>query len=436
MSLNSKDTARIGRALVFIHQNSAPITDPTVRAQMESLLTAGRAMDFVARIHGIPSLTETTLKSYATFAGIGERSLFVEYLPILKSAGVVDYNISEFGNLVDFSEFVGVTGTVLGQAIKVLDALNPSPEEFAILNSVELGSAAPLASADHLEQLTKRGIADAVAQTALDVAKGAGLLYGMASTELGDEVVFSPYVWGTRHVNLASFLHSLPTNEREALLAISGDVLTSPGIHSGRLSVTPDVLRGAEGVGLVQTATVKSDQGASSKYVFSPLMESQDDKVITTEAFHQRKLFVAHILFGQEKAKGGKGVISSPVTLVNALVNRGRVGSATNIRTDYYLLEAAGVVTVTPDPDRSDRAFLDLAKPEIAEAGLEWLKNLSDDWGSEKVSPHLDRAPHSFVSPEESRASISGATNELMKSSILSLREEVQNAARRDDPWS
>ena len=94
---------------------------------------------------------------------------------------------------------------------------------------------------------------------------------------------------------------------------------------------------------------MRSSQGSRSRtYVFSPLLQVADDGVATTEALHLRKLFVAHILFGQEQATPGYGQIRDPTVLVKKLLDRGQVGPATNISTDYHMLEASGVVCVEP----------------------------------------------------------------------------------------
>ncbi|GAA4056646.1 hypothetical protein GCM10023065_01670 [Microbacterium laevaniformans] len=47
----NKSDRRLGRAVTRVHQASRTI-DPALRPRLESLLHAGEAMDFVARIHG------------------------------------------------------------------------------------------------------------------------------------------------------------------------------------------------------------------------------------------------------------------------------------------------------------------------------------------------------------------------------------------------
>src|SRR5262249_34058151 len=157
-------------------------------------------------------------------------------------------------------------------------------------------------------------------------------------------VIFNPHVWGTGQVQIATFLRNLPPNERTALMGIFEQASSRPGICLEQLTATSAVISGARKIGLVQAATVRSSQGSRSRtYVCSPLLQAVDDGVATTEALHLRKLFVAHILFGQEQATPGYGQIKDPTVLVSKLLDRGQVGPATNIGTDYYMLEANGV---------------------------------------------------------------------------------------------
>lgn len=393
-------------------------------------------MDFATRLRGhgvLQPLTHEVVQRYAAHAGIGAHELLNTVLPALKGADLIDYAIDSQGSITAVEEYVGVSASVIEQTVALLNSLSPQRSDLAFLHSVEIGAIAPLAQSQHLQQVANRGFTDQEVEAALRLALAVGLNMVVPSAELGEQVVFSPYVWGTKHLSLAKFLAGLPPGERDALLGMSEQVLATPGLHISRLTASPEIVRSAQRFGLVQSATVQSGTGASSTYVFSPLLEAEDDQCTTTEAFHLRKLFVAHILFGHERAKSGYGTIHSPAVLVRSLVNRGIVGPATNIGTDYHLLEAAGVVAVEPD-DRN-RAFLRLVKPEIAKSGLDWIRRIADPTGTESLK--LSRQPARFVGPEAARLSVSeGASNEVLVASIHELRKEMQRAARRDDPWS
>lgn len=181
---------------------------------------------------------------------------------------------------------------------------------------------------------------------------------------------------------------------------------------------------------------MKSTGQASQTYLFSPLIDREDDSLRTTEALHERKLFVAHIMFGHERAVAAGGRIRSPVVLVNALLHRGAVGPASNIGTDYHLLEAAGIVRVDP---ANGRSMLRMVKPEIVSDGLDLLRRMVGDSSDELDASALGdlRPPRAFMSPEADRLSISSdaASNELFSGAILRLREEAARAARHESPF-
>ncbi|WP_124712626.1 hypothetical protein [Mycolicibacterium nivoides] len=391
-------------------------------------------MDFAARLKGhqdFVTLSDELVRRYAAYAGLGNLELMNTVLPALKRADLIDYQLAD-GQITHLDEYVGISATVVEQTVAVLNALSPRRSDLAFLHSVEVGAIAPLAESQHLEQIVARGFSDEEAAGALQLSRAVGLNLDAPSQELNETVVYSPYVWGTKQLSLAKFLHNLPPNERDALLGMSEQVLSTPGLHISKLAASSAIVRSAQSAGLIQVASVRTSTGASSSYAFSPLLETEDNTCTTTEAFHMRKLFVAHILFGHEKSRPGLGNIASPSVLVSSLINRGRVGPATNIGTDYHLLEAAGVVAVEPV---GNRAFLRLVKPEIAEAGLDWIRKITDPTGTADLT--LSQRPAEFVSPEDARrVDVSWASHEIMVSSINELRKEMQRAARREDPWN
>lgn len=433
--METDDIKRLGRAIVFVHQHDHKIVDHLARAEVEVLLLTGRAMDFATRLKGhrsIVPINQELAVRYAKYAGLGPLELMNTILPALKKADLLDYTIKN--DAIDrIEEYIGVSATIVEQTVTLLNTLGPKRTDLALLHSVEIGAIAPLSKSQHLEEIKKRGYTDVEAEDALRLARAVGLNLQAPSAELNEAVIYSPYVWGTRQLSLAKFIANLPPNERDALLGMSEQILNTPGLHISKLSAPPSVIASAQSAGLIQAAGVMSRTGAQSTYVFSPLLEVEDDVCNTTEALHLRKLFVAHILFGSQQAPWTYGRIQDPAVLVRSLINRGRIGPATAIGTDYYLLEAAGVVAV--EPGAGDRAFLRLVKRDIAESGLAWIERITDPAGPNAAS--IGEQASKFVTPEDSRARVTdGAANELMIASVNELRKEMQRAARRDDPWS
>ena len=144
-----------------------------------------------------------------------------------------------------------------------------------------------------MNELTRRGFDDAMAQYGYRLALSVGVNTRVTSSDLGEQVVFNPYVWGTGQISIAKFLRSLPSAERQVMLGLCEQASHRPGLALPALDASPRALTSARKVGLIQATTVKSsaDGGTSQTYIFSPLLETEDDKALTTEALHQRKMF-------------------------------------------------------------------------------------------------------------------------------------------------
>ncbi len=432
---DAQQRRRLGRAVVFVHMADTGQIPQQTAVEIEPLLLAGRAMDFAARLKDFKAkqLTPAVVGNFAKLAGIGTPSLLTHILPALKKADVLDFTAND-GSLIGVEEYVGVSGTLVEQTHRVLTVLCPTAAELALLHSVELASWAPLTESQHLEGLVRRGFLDSIANHGYHLALSAGVNARVASTDLREYVVFNPYVWGSNQISIAKFLKSLPSAERDVMLGLCEQASDRPGLALPALQASPQALTSARKVGLIQATTVKSSAagGSSQTYLFSPLLETEDDQALTTEALHQRKMFVAHILFGVEKAKSGYGRITHPTVLVRKLYQHGSVGPATNIGTDYHLLEAQGVVSV--DAKGGDRPYLRMVKPEIVRDGLNWLERTGGRGIDSDVSPKLMRSPSEFVTPEQDRASLpdQGATDEVGRAMVLRLREEMQRATRQD----
>ena len=89
------------------------------------------------------------------------------------------------------------------------------------------------------------------------------------------------------------------------------------------------------------------------------------------------------------------------VVLVGKLLDRWFVGPATNIGTDYHLVESAGIVPVDPN---TPRPYLRLVKEDIVRDALGWLRQI---YGGDETLPQatlrLTNTPGTFVTPNKIR---------------------------------
>lgn len=426
----SPETGRLARAVLQVYHHDK-VMRPEVRAAFNEVLHAARCMDFAERLRSHPGnqVTGALAEMYAQQIGIGAFDLRMTVLPTLKAAGVVDFMTSGPDVLV-VDEFVGVSAPFLAQVEAVLSQSHPSEIEIAALESIQLGTLAPLADRDHRQRLSG-GHPDDVVDAAVRLALASGVLQTVPSPALGETVLYNPAVWGGEAVDVASFIRGLPSGERDALLQVVDVTTQRRGIALPQAAIPEAILKGARRVGLVQAATVRSSASATGgqTYLFPPLNVLEDGARGVTEALHERKLVAAHFMYGHEKAIAARGRIANPVVLVNALLTRGSVGPASNIGSDYHLLEGAGIVRVDHGVDRP---YLHLVKEDIVRDALGWLRQIyqGDQHAGEGLI--LTASPGAFITPEVDAASLAddGAGAEIANASILALREEVARNVR------
>lgn len=422
---------RLARAVLQVY-NARDGMSAAAAPQWGEVLLAARSMDFAERLRSHPKhqVSGALAEHYGRQVGIDPMTLRSTWLPLLKGAGVVDFTI-QGSTLVTVEEFVGLSAPFLDQVEATLAACSPPEEQLTALESIQLGTLAPLAARDHKHKLSV-GHSDDVVERGVQLALASGVMRSVASAPLGEVVYYNPAVWGSESVDVAAFLRGLPSAERDALLAVVDVTSQRRGIALPSAALPEGILKGARRVGLVQATSVRSTAvgaNGSQTYLFPPLNVIEDGARGVTEALHERKLVAAHFMFGHEKARQGLGRIANPVILVNSLLNKGYVGPATNIGTDYHLLEAAGIVTVDPG---TSRPYLRLIKEDIVRDALGWLRQIYDDDTSQGGRLVLNASPSTFVTPEvdSNRLAVDDAANEVANSAILALREEIARNVR------
>jgi hypothetical protein len=273
------------------------------------------------------------------------------------------------------------------------------------------------------------GFPDKVRIDALAALGDIGIVQRIQSSPSEEHIIYNVYVWGSGVVPFAHFLASLPTDERKILTSLSASVIHQPGISLSHFrDVDPSVISAARKVGFLDATRVVTRNRNEASFAFSPTLESSLPDT-STDVLHERKLFVAHILFGHRNAPPRYGRIDDPLALVRALLRNGAVGPTTAIDTDYLLLESHGIVKVIPS-SISRRSYLSLVKQDVVEESLPLLVAALGDTSETIASQSISALwlPGSFKGPEDDRRHIRApleAGAELFSSVIKRLREEV-----------
>lgn len=434
------DKRTLGLALIRAYHHAAQLPAGNLSmSYVRPAFDAGRAMIFAERLRaqGNP-ISGQRAEGLAQFLGIPRHELVNVILPALYNAAVLDYRLDTNGELVGIEEYVGVTAQLLEQTATVFEEFSPTLACRACVVSGHVATQAPMTQRNHTDAVNAAGIPEPSVHEGISAASACGMLRAVNSPALGEDLIYNEYVWASGIVEVAGFLRQLPEHERETILGVVNEAAQSPGIAIPRLTTQapdPNVLQGARRVGLVDSVKVRSRTGAGQTYAFSPLLERELSARHASDALHERKLVVAHILFGHEFGKPSTGRIDQPLVLLNALLRKGEVGPATAISTDYMLLESHGILRVRP-ASASSRSYLELVKEDVVRDARELLrKGQAFEEGGPDQGSAIEGLwlPGWFVPPEEDRASIPEAAegvDELFDGLIQRLHEEASKVAR------
>lgn len=421
-----------GRAVIrlYHHARTLPVSQTIM---LGAAIKAGRFMDFAERIRRRGSeLSHNQIMVFANLVGLDESDLRFVVLRTLKHAGVLDYSI--IAGQISIDEYVGVSAPLLKQVTLTWEALEPSVMERCALESIELATAAPLCETDHYAALEMMGFSDETRTDALTALRAIDMVQRVLPSSSNEPIIYNEYVWGSDIVPVARFLASLPTNEREILTSLSSHAIEQPGISLSQFhNIGTRLISAARKVGFLDATRVVTRNGKEILFAFSPTLES-GLPITSTDVLHERKLFVAHILFGHRNASNTTGRIRDPLVLVRALLRNGEVGPASAINSDYPLLESHGIVKVKSSPI-SGRAYLSLVKRDVVEESLPLLEAALGDSAETNENQSINSLwlPGSFRGPEDDRRNLnfpSDAEAELFKGAIKKLREENQKIIR------
>lgn len=429
---NSRAT---GLAMLRAYQNLRAVPPGPATTLFDATWKAGRMTDLALRIRRHGRLTIGALESFAMLVSIPRSDLHTWVLPVLRDLAIVDYTTTN-GSIRQVDEQVGVAAGVLEQAAALWERMAPEPVEACAIASADHATYSPMALSDHRNMLEVEGFPAHLHTPAFEAMRAVCLLRREYSIALGEDVLWAPYVWGTEAVDIATFMKKLPSNERQALARLSRRAIDHPGTPIDNLGPDVKLFGAARHAGLLDATRVLS--GPTERiFTFPPGLENQIGGGLT-DATHERKLFVAHILNGHLYGSPATGRIRQPLTLVRALIERGVVGPTTAANRDYGLLEAAGIVRAEP-LGNGNQALLHLVKKDVAEDSLALLSlALADEdestatsvdslWipGAQLRTPEADR--HGLPAP-------TGAENEVIHSTIMQLRHEIGKQMRSEEP--
>lgn len=424
----------VGLAVLRVYANLRASSPSPAYVTLDTTWRAGRIADLALRMRRQGRLNFDAVRDFGELVTLTPFELQQWGLPCLREAGLIDYTVDDEGAPVMIEERVGVAAPVLDQVAAIWEVLAPPATERCAVMSADHAAYCPMTESEHRAALEVQGFPGEIHERAFQALAAIGLLQRAHSTALRESVLWAPYVWGTEALDIAAFMRRLPTNEREALSSLSRKAAEHPGATIQDLGAEQKIANAARHAGLFDATRVVAGSTERS-FAFSPGLEHAIGGGLT-DATHERKLFVAHILNGHRYGRPGTGRIEYPIALVRALINKKAVGPTTAAGREYGLLEGAGIVRA--EPVAGGMAMLRLVKEDVAEESLALLQRALDEDPSQQADS-VDKLwiPGSaMMSPERDRRRLEapiGDEREMVQSAVERLREDIGRSTRGED---
>jgi hypothetical protein len=205
-------TVEHGRAVYRTYLNLRERSASPARAVFDPTLRVGASIMLAESIRRYTRLSYEQMRRFAQLAGHSESELRLTLMPLLRDGGLIEYTTGPDGEPVEIIERVAVAAPLMEQCDTLWELCGPSPEEAAAVESAEFGATLPMARSDHQAALEQAGFPESLHAGAIVAAEGAGLLYSQPSTKVGEDVLFSPYVWEHTRPGHCELHPNLPPN--------------------------------------------------------------------------------------------------------------------------------------------------------------------------------------------------------------------------------
>lgn len=334
------------------------------------------------------------VEAFATAVGIGRRDLHRELLPTMEHLGWVHLERRPDGGISVVSESVPPTQVLFGRADKLLDHAIPDEVERMALLVLEATTIMPTSMETAFDLCTKHG-GTVEARRAIENLESLHLCERRQSAD-GETVLYNPNVWAADQDYTRAALMAEDGAVREALTGLIEEVVASAGLPEADVTSTDQRwIDFAVYHGLLLRSLVATSAGEQQAFLFAPHMgrSAFEQETGADPSGHVRQL-IGSMVFARRFASNR---LFAPRTFLSRLLRDGEAGDASNIGTDYSMLEKAGIVRVEPGP----RFFkFVLVQPTVAEAAIDYLDNA----GTGNSSAGGLRDQRNFVYPEQERA--------------------------------
>ncbi len=391
------------------------IGNPEIASYLYGTWEAGRLGLFASSIKGERHSNIRRIQFLAGQEGIGLPDLTSDLLPWLEKAGLFQLERGASRDIVEITSLVLAYQDLLAAVSDFYDSRNPSEEDRACLMVLELGSQLPTP-----ESIVRQAVAgvfsEETANTALQLARAFRIV--TSSSEGSDPLLYAPRVWSSLHSRAEQALSPLDKTEREVLLHLVDRVRNNQGYpeslfrREAEVNGVGHLVELAIGIALLNRTELRMAGGTERSFLTTPHFYAELEDEFGEDMCDRVKIFLDSIRNGQYFGSTATGRILDPERLLTVLLDRGHIGPATAIRTDYIVAEKAGIIRVER-ASGSNRAYMELRQDDTVRKVLEVVSSGTVEPGTARMDPNHMSDGRLFKSIEQGRSEASAASGEL-----------------------
>jgi hypothetical protein len=340
----------------------------------EATITSGKTAEFLSSIRALGKVDHQQYEVYRKLARLKPRQA-TEVLQELEKDGLVEVAWDISGDPVAIDSItckVTSRADVLGASAKLFESSSPTARSRAAIYALDATVHFPVPESRVIQQLTEKGFTALTAEQALNELVSLELLARTTETEAGQPLLYNPHVFRENAKDAYKVLSGLQSNDRDAALEVLEHVHKNPGVPFPQ-GTSKKVVALLTKAGIIDISGVQLKSGATQReFPTTPdiwgVFANGEDGGLSKDLIDDSKLLLNSLRYGQLYSSSGRGRISSPAVLVNALIDRGQVGPATAIGEDYPLPLARGIVNITESRLQPGRFFMELRKTDVAES--------------------------------------------------------------------
>jgi hypothetical protein len=342
------------------------------KADLAQLEFAGRIFELALRLRGSGVSSAERVEALGVSAGISRREIRREFLPALEVLGLVDLERDHEGVIKAVSEKIPPIDDLYQRADSVLSNVMPEPLELMALRILRTTTIMPITISTAKEECAALG-PEELAVRAIEDLESLHLCTRQRSAD-GDEVLFNPNIWAVDKDHSHAALQAENGAVRAALSGVLEEVAATAGTPEDEIQAGDRKwVDYAVSQGLLLRSIVTTLGGQERAFLFSPHMGRSvfDAPTGADPSGHVRQL-IGSMVFARRFASNR---LFAPTAFLRTLVRNGEAGDASNIGTDYSMLETAGIVRV--EPAYRFKKFV-LLQADVAEEAITYLEDSAD----------------------------------------------------------